>query len=136
MKRVCRGVLVVLGIAGCLWRGYATIMSVHLDVLVQTAEKLCAVVEAGRGPTAEGMAEYVYPAQRAREFLRQFSNYGPRPSYQKFSGLVERYEAMVRQADSARVQGDWRAQSPQLNGERDALQRLAAEIRDDLKAGR
>jgi hypothetical protein len=112
-------------------------MAVHVDVLTQTAAKLCAVVEAGRGPTAQGMAEYVYPAQRAREFMSQFSGYSTRASYQKFSALVDRYEAMVRQVDAARAQGaDWRAQLPQLTSQRDALQRLGAEIRDDLKAGR
>ncbi len=119
----------------CLWRSYGSIMSVHLDVLTQMAAKLCAVVESGRGLTAEGMAEYVYPARRAREFLRQFSSYSERRSYHRFSELLDRYEAMMRDVDAARAQGrNWQAELPHLTAERDALQQLAAEIRAALRA--
>ncbi len=130
--------LALLGVvvcSGCLWRGYATIMSVHLDVLTQMTAKLCSVIEAGRGPTAEGMAEYAYPAQRGREFLRQFSGYQSRRSYQEFGTFLERYEAMVRDVDGARAQGrDWTTVLPPLRAQRDGLQQLAAAIRADLKA--
>ena len=124
-----------LGLAGCLWRGYATIMGVHVDVLTQMAAKLCAVAESGREVSAEGMAEYVYPAKRAREFLQQASAQQQRRSYQQFGALVDRYEAMVRDADAARARGQrCKDLLPQLTGARDALQTLAAEIRADLKA--
>lgn len=137
MTRRCLTVLVLVCLAGCLWRGYPTIMAVHLDVLTQTAAKLCAVVESGRGLTAESMAEYVYPAQRGREFLRQFSAQSGRQSYQQFATLLDRYEAMVREADVARVQRrDWREELPHLQAQRDALQALAAEIHTQLDAGR
>jgi hypothetical protein len=125
-----------IGAAGCLWRSYATILSVHLDVLTQTAAKLCSVVEARRGPTIEGMAEYIYPAQRGREFLRQFSSYSARRSYQQFSEYLDRYEAMVRDVDATRAQsGNWQALLPRLTAQRDALVQLAAQIRADLKTG-
>ena len=128
--------LLVLCAAGCLWRSYGTIMEVHLDVLTQTADKLCSVVDSGRGPTAEGMAEYVYPAQRAREFMRQFSSYSERPSYKQFGVLVDGYEAMVRAVDAARSQGRLGAdEAAHLKAERDALLATAVEIRSDLKAG-
>ena len=131
-RLVLLGVLVVC--TGCLWRGYATIMSVHLDVLTQMAAKLCSVVEAGRGPTAEGMAEYTYPAQRGREFLRQFSRYKAQRSYQEFGTFLGRYEAMVHDVDAARAEGrDWRMVSPALQAQRDRLLQLAAAIRADLK---
>jgi hypothetical protein len=121
-------------LAGCLWRGYAAIMAVHLDVLAQTASKLCAVVESGHGPTAEGMAEYVYPAQRAREFLHQFSGQSGRESYKQFTTLVERYESMVREADAARVAGcDGKPALPQLTAGCAALAPLAAAVRADLR---
>ncbi len=122
--------------AACLWRSYATILSVHLDVLAQTAAKLCSVVEAKRGPTAEGMAEYTYPAQRGREFLHQFSNYSGRRSYQQFAVYLDRYEAMVRDVDATRAQGgNWPAFLPRLTAQRDALVQLAGQIRADLKTG-
>jgi hypothetical protein len=127
-------VLALCMLTGCLWRGYAAIMAVHLDVLTQTAAKLCAVVESGRGLTTEGMAEYVYPAQRAREFLHQFSGQSGRESYKRFATLVDRYEAMVREVDAARAaERDWKPELPHLNAEREALAQLAADVRADLK---
>jgi hypothetical protein len=137
MKCRCAALIVLFCAAGCLWRGYATIMTVHLDVLTQTAAKLCAVVQTGKGPAAEEMGEYIYPLKRAREFLGQFSNYAERRSYQQFSVLLDRYDAMVRAVDAARAVGRLAPeQSTQLAAERDALQQLAAEIRTDLQAGR
>jgi hypothetical protein len=121
--------------AGCLWRSYGTIMAVHVDVLTQTATKLESMARAGRRPVAEDMAEYTYPAKRAREFLRQFDGYRTRPSYQHFSTLVDRYEAMVREADAARTMGgDWSAVVSQLTAENAALQQLGAEVRSALRA--
>ncbi len=121
-------------VAGCLWRGYATILNVHLDVLTQTADKLCGVVQAGKGPKAEDMAEYVYPLQRAREFQRQFSNYRERRSYQDLDTLLDRYAALVRDVDAARAQGhDLQASVTRLTAERNALAQLAAQIRAELK---
>jgi hypothetical protein len=125
----------VFWVVGCVWRGYATILSVHVDVLSQTAAKLCVMVEAGKGPAAEGMAEYVYPAKRAREFLRQFGREGQRQSYGQFTALLERYEALVRAVDAARVQESaWQAAWPRLDGECAALGQQAAEVRATLQA--
>lgn len=122
------------GVGSCLWRGYAAIMTVHLDVLTQTADKLCAVVESRRELTAESMAEYVYPAQRGREFLRQFDSYNARPSYRHFGELLDRYETLIREVDALRAQGrDWQPELPHLTAERDAIQRLAGQVRTELK---
>jgi hypothetical protein len=135
--RRCVVLLLLACAASCLWRSYGTIMEVHLDVLTQTADKLCSVVESKRGLTVEGMAEYVYPAQRAREFLRQFSSYSDRRSYQQLGTLLDRYEALVREVDAARSQGRLGpSDAPHLNSERDALRALATEIREDLKNGK
>lgn len=126
----------LLCLTGCLWRSYGEILSVHLSVLTATADKLCAVAQAGEGPTAEGMAEYVYPLQRGHEFLRQFSKYRERQSYGQFTAFLERYEAMVHTADAARTQGRLATEVPQLNAQRDTLQQLAADIRSSLEAGK
>jgi hypothetical protein len=123
-------------LAGCLWRSYGTIMDVHLDVLTQTADKLQSVVASGRGPTAEGMAEYVYPAQRAREFMRQFSSYSSHRSYQQFGALVARYEALVHEVDAARSQGRLGPEeAARVKSESEALRTLAAETRVPLQGG-
>jgi len=134
MKRWAVVSVLLLCVAGCLWRSYATILSVHVDVLTQTANKLYAVVEAGRGLSAEAMAEYVYPAQRGRQFLGQFSRYDGRLSYQKFRMFLDQYEVMVREVDADRAAGrDASVIMPRLTAERAALQALAAEIGADLK---
>ena len=135
MRRRDLALAALLCFSGCLWRGYGEILSVHVRVITAMAAKLCAVAESGKGPTAEGMAEYVYPLQRGREFLRQFSKYRGRQSYSQFSTFLDRYEAMVRTADVARTQGRLASELPQLASERDRLQQLAAEIRSSLQAG-
>jgi len=138
-RRQWRAAVVILALlcaAGCLWRSYGTILGVHLDVLTQTAEKLVSVAQSGRGLTTEGMAEYVYPAKRGREFLRQFRSYSGRRSYQQFGQFLDRYDAFVKNADMARSQGsDGRDIVPTLAAERDALIQIAAAIRRDLEAG-
>jgi hypothetical protein len=121
-------------LAGCLWRGYTAILTVHLDVLTQTAAKLCAVVESGRGLTAEGMAEYVYPAQRARAFLRQFSGQSDRESYRHFSALVGCYERIVAAADAARAAArDGTSTPPDVTAGCAALRPLADVVRADVR---
>ncbi|MFQ5668066.1 MAG: hypothetical protein ACE5I7_16755 [Candidatus Binatia bacterium] len=126
----------VFATTGCLWRSYGTIMAVHLDVLTQMAAKLCAVVEAGRGPAAEDMAEYFYPAKRGRQFLRQFSCDRGRESYREFTVFLDRYEALVREVDAARAEGrNLQAALPRLTAKREALRQLAGQIRADLQAG-
>jgi hypothetical protein len=135
LRRFALGFLFLLA-AGCLWRSYAYILDVHVDVLTQMADKLAVMTEAGKGPTAETMAEYVYPAKRARTFLRQFDGYEKRASYHRFRQLLERYEALVREVDAARALGtEWKSKAPQIRRECDALQQMAVAIRADSKAG-
>ena len=139
--QVLRLVLCVLLLAlpttACIWRSYADILSVHVDVVTQTAAKLCSVIEAGLGPTAEGMAEYVYPAQRAREFLKQSAGYSERESYKRLGELLDRYEAMVRRVDAARANpGETKLDRAALDADRDGLMRLAEAARIAARDGR
>jgi hypothetical protein len=130
MNRQRTALVLLLYSAGCIWRSYGTILSVHLDVLTQTAAKLSAVVESGRGLAAESMAEYVYPAQRGREFLRQFGGYSGRQSYQKFMVFLDRYEAMVRDVDAQRAANPpGRIDLAKLKAQNETLAQLAADIR-------
>jgi hypothetical protein len=66
MVPVMRGLrigLVILALAagGCLGRGYARVMSVHVEVLESMARKLCAMAQGGQAPPTEAM-----PASLAR----------------------------------------------------------------------
>jgi hypothetical protein len=137
MARRCLIAIPVLVLAaGCLWRGYASIMSVHLDVLTGMADKLSSLAQADRGPGAEGMAEYVYPAKRGRTFLRQFDGDTKRQSYRQFGDFLDRYERLVGDVDKARALGKpWKGQAPHIEAERVALAELAARIRQLVQRG-
>ena len=132
MTRSRVSLLILLCLAGCLWRSYANILSVHVDVLTQTAAKLVAVVQANRMPAAEDMAEYTYPSKRAREFLHQFRGDSQRRSYQQLGELLDRYDAMVHEVDAARAQGQVPG-AARLTAQREALQALAEAIRAQLQ---
>ncbi len=125
-----------LGVSACLWRGYDKIINVHLDVLTHMAVKLVLVVESGR-LGSEGMAEYSYPAERARQFLQQFDDKHDRPSHQEMAKLLDRYEAFVKAVDAARRAPEQATATPEwMHTERDALWEQAAKIRADVEAGR
>jgi hypothetical protein len=135
-RRCLIAVTLLVLAAGCLWRGYAAILSVHLDVLTGMAGKLSSLAQADRGPSAEGMAEYVYPAKRARTFLRQFKGYTERQSYRDFGEFLDRYEVLVRDVDKARALGKaWKGEAKHIEAERAALAERAAQIRRHLERG-
>ncbi|HUI28103.1 MAG TPA: hypothetical protein VL403_18625 [Candidatus Kryptonia bacterium] len=133
MSRRSVGLLATVLLCGCLWRSYESILDVHLTVLLQMTDKLHGMADSGHTPTAADMVEFSYPAQRGREFLRAFRSSSDRPSYQRFGEFLDRYEAMVKQVDAARVtEADWRSEPARLQQDHDALKRLAADIRREL----
>ncbi len=120
-------------LSACLWRSYDSILEVHLTVLLQMTDKLGAVAESGRVPTAADMVEFGYPAQRGRDFLRTFRSAAERPSYRGLAELLDHYEQMLRRVDAARAsEAAWRAQLPLLRDDRRILNEIAANIRRDL----
>ena len=127
------GLLVCVSLSACLWRSYVEILTVHLTVLTQMADKLGSLAEAGHAPTAADMAEFTYPAQRGRQFLRQFSRYADRQSYRGFTQFLDRYEVLLKRVDAARVsESTWTAERPRVAAERQALAALAAATRGHL----
>jgi len=126
--------LLLLFTSACLWRGYEKILLVHVDVLTATADKLSGVVSTGHGLTTQGMTEYIYPAQRARQFLGQFDKHSARPSYAGLRNFLDRYEAMVAEVDAARPSNT--VDPDKVQREVAALHKLATQIRADVAAGR
>jgi len=118
-------VLLLLLSSACLWRSYEKILNVHLDVLTQTADKLCDV--AGGQTTTLAMTEYVYPAKRARQFLHQFSKHRDRPSYIGLAAFLDRYEKMIDEVGAVRP-GD-SIDIEKLRGEAAELRHAATTIR-------
>jgi hypothetical protein len=105
-------------IAACLWRGYADILRVHLDVLAGLADKAAANIAGGRRPSSNDVTELTYPLQRARQFLEQSRAESNRESYALFAAALDRYNALVTAIDAAR--GDearWTAARPALEAE-------------------
>ncbi len=129
MRRV--SVLFLLLMSACLWRSYEQILAIHLDVLTQTANKLGDVAASSQGP-ALGMAEYAYPAKRARQFLQQFSKHNGRSSYAGLKAFLDRYERMLAEVDAARL-GE-QIDGTRLRTEITALNEAATTIRAQAAA--
>ncbi|HVN87776.1 MAG TPA: hypothetical protein VMW17_23305 [Candidatus Binatia bacterium] len=131
-----RRIVVVLAgafLSACLWRSYESILEVHVTLLLQMTDKLAAMSDSGRTPTAADIVEFTYPAQRGRDFLRAFRRSSDRPSYQSFGKFLDHYETMLQRIDAARVSPSaWQAEPPRLLRDRETLTALAGEIRRDL----
>jgi len=120
----------------CLWRSYADIMRVHLDVLSELAEKATDNAESGQRPTSSDVTELTYPLQRARQFAYQYRSDGERESYRLFTAALDRYQAWADAIDAAR--GDtarWAAAAPQLATDYAAWQAAADAARSALARG-
>ena len=100
--RVPAAVVLLLFVSGCLWKGYARVLEIHLDVLDSMAEKMCALTS-GPPPPSQMMGEFVYPAKRAKELEEEESSRSDRASYKKFEQVVQQYEALVQLFDRSRV---------------------------------
>ncbi len=61
--------LVLLMAAGCYWSKYDKLCRTHVQLLIQMAQKLDAVTREEDAPPAS-FAEYRYPLERARDFVR------------------------------------------------------------------
>jgi hypothetical protein len=127
--------LLVVSLSACLWHSYDEVLRVHLSVLTQMTDKLDSFAEADHVPTAAEMAEFLYPAQRGRIFLRRFTRYENRASYRAFTQFLDRYEAMLKRVDAARLSdADWRRERPDLAREHKELATMANAIRRQLSS--
>jgi len=123
----------LLAAPACLWRSYAEVMRVHLDVLSGTADKIVLNAQAGQRPSSSDVTELTYPLQRARQFAYQYRSYAERESYQRFVAAVDRYQALSDAVDGAR--GDetrWAAERSQLPALLDAWRAAADQTRTAL----
>jgi len=126
------GLLLLLAPA-CLWRSYAGVMQVHLDVLADMAEKALYNAESGRRPSSNEVTELTYPLQRARQFAHSFRSYAARESYRRFVAALDQYQAFTDAIDAAR--GDdarWAAERGQLAARYAAWSTAASQARAAL----
>lgn len=122
--------LVLLG--GCLWRGYARVLEIHLEVLQSMAAKMCALT-AGPPPVSESMGEFVYPAKRARELQQQYTSRAGEPAYTAFGVLLDRYEGLAKTFDRSRnTEEAWAAAGPGVCEESRGIAEQANAVRRAL----
>jgi hypothetical protein len=127
-------ILILLIGPGCLWRGYADVMRIHLDVLSGLAEKAAFNAGSGRRPSSNDVTELTYPLQRARQFVYQYRSYADRESYRLFASALDRYQAFADAIDAAR--GDearWAAERPSIEARYQAWQAAADQVRAALQ---
>lgn len=121
-----RHLLLLLLTAGCLWRGYDRVLTIHLDVLSGMVDKMVAIAEAGRRPSSNDITEMLYPLERGRLFLRQFENREQEESYRQFAAFLDRYAALAAAIDDARTD------ETRWNGMRQRLPADASALRDHV----
>jgi hypothetical protein len=117
----------------CLWRSYAGVMRVHLDVLSAMADKAAYNAQIGRRPTSNDVTELIYPLQRARQFAYQYRASAQRESFASFVAALDRYQALVDAIDAAR--GDaarWEIERTQLPAQYAAWRGAAERTRSAL----
>lgn len=125
--------LLLLLAPACLWRSYAGVMRVHLDVLSAMADKAAYNAQTGQRPTSNDVTELTYPLQRARQFAYQYRNYADRESYRAFGAALDRYQALVDAIDAARGDaGRWEAERTLLASQNAAWRAAAEEVRAAL----
>jgi len=93
---------VVLGVlwlaaGGCYWLRYDALARTHVDLLVSMTTKLEDVTAQGGGPAR--MAEYRYPLDRARDFVRIVEGrFAGRDSLRELRELCSAYERALEAA--------------------------------------
>jgi hypothetical protein len=129
-------VLVLLIAPACVWRSYADVMRVHLDVLSGLAEKAAFNAGRGRRPSSNDVTELTYPLQRARQFAYQYRSYADRESYRLFEVALDRYQAFAEAIDGARGdQARWAAERATVEARHRAWVAAAADARAALDRG-
>lgn len=98
-------VLALAALAGCYWSKYDKLARTHVQLLLAMAEKLDAVTVEEGGPPAS-LAEYRYPLERARDFIRIVApRFEGRSSLQALRRVCDAYAAVVDAAERWRPDG-------------------------------
>lgn len=93
-----------LAAGGCYWLRYDALVRTHVDLLLAMGAKLEDVTEHGGTPAR--MAEYRYPLERARDFIRIVEGrFADRGSLQELGELCNAYEAALDAAARAGASG-------------------------------
>jgi hypothetical protein len=125
--------LVLIALSSCIWRGYAEVMRVHLDVLAGIADKAAGNAAAGQRPSSNDVTELTYPMERAQQFVAAYRNDAERESYRRFVAALAHYRALVDAIDAARGQpARWDAARPEVAALYQSWQTAADQVRAAL----
>ena len=99
------GVLVVgVSLGGCYWIKYTKLMRTHVELLLAMTDKMGSFLEDDRAMTPRMMNEFLYPLERARDFVRIVRRfYEGRTSLEQFERLLDVYADLLEETERLRV---------------------------------
>jgi len=120
-------------LAGCYWSKYDKLARTHVQLLLAMADKLVAVTgDAGTPPAS--FAEYRYPLERARDFVRIVApRFQGRRSVDALRALCDAYEEVLRAAERSTT-GDAESTRSALEAARQRLHADASAVLQALDA--
>lgn len=96
--------VVCVSLSGCYWLKYTKLMRTHVELLLAMTDKVGSFLEDGRAITPRTMNEFMYPLERAQDFVRIVKRfYAGRTSLQRFENLLAVYADLVEETERLRV---------------------------------
>jgi len=133
-RRTAWTLLLLVAVSSCLWRGYARVLAIHVDVLLGMVDKMAWKVDSGEPATPNDVTELLYPLERARQFEARYRDDLAPQSLRLFVVLLDRYEDFARHVDRTRANGAaWRSARPALLRRAAKLRRIGALLRAQLR---
>ena len=115
--------VVVAGVSlgGCYWIKYTKLMRTHVELLLAMTDKMGSFLEDDRAMTPRMMNEFLYPLERARDFVRIVKRfYEGRTSLEQFERLLAVYADLLEETERLRVlKGDLGAEQGRPPGFRE-----------------
>ena len=104
-RKVALCSLVLLcSLGGCYWLKYEKLTHTHVELLLDMTDKMSRLLEENETITPTMMTEFLYPLERARDFIRIASQrYPDRQSLAVFGQFLDIYERIVNETDRLRI---------------------------------
>lgn len=97
-------VVVGISLGGCYWIKYTKLMRTHVELLLAMTDKMGSFLEDDRAMTPRMMNEFLYPLERARDFVRIVKRfYEGRTSLERFERLLAVYADLLEETERLRV---------------------------------
>ena len=97
-------VVVGVSLGGCYWIKYTKLMRTHVELLLAMTDKMGSFLEDDRAMTPRMMNEFLYPLERARDFVRIVKRfYEGRTSLERFERLLAVYADLLEETERLRV---------------------------------